>query len=111
MTQNRPGLFERLKSGLEQGIEFAREERPLKVTELSIPDPPPQYNAEAVRALRLRLNMSQPRFSRLVNVSTKTVQSWEQGVRRPSQSSARLLQFLSEPQLLTALIDTGTSGT
>lgn len=75
MTTKRASLFERLKGGLEQGIEYAEGKRTLKVTEFSIPDPPPHYDAEAVKELRLRLNMSQPHFSRLVSVSTKIIQS------------------------------------
>ena len=40
--------------------------------------------------------MSQAVFARLLNVSTKTVQSWEQGVRTPSHASRRLLQIYSQ---------------
>jgi putative transcriptional regulator len=54
-----------------------------------------------VRRIRTQLNMSQAGFARLLQVSSKTVQSWEQGARRPQQSSARLLQFIENPELLT----------
>ena len=40
--------------------------------------------------------MSQSVFARLLNVSTKTLQSWEQGVMQPSDASHRLLQVFSE---------------
>jgi putative transcriptional regulator len=48
--------------------------------------------------------MSQAGFARLLQVSSKTVRSWEQGARRPQQSSARLLQFIEHPELLTMVV-------
>lgn len=96
-------LFERLKKGLEEGIAYERGERTLRVTEVVIPDPPQSYGAEDVRRIRMRMRMSQAGFARLLQVSNKTVQSWEQGTRRPQQSSARLLQFIEHPDLLAAL--------
>lgn len=45
--------------------------------------------------------MSQSVFARLLMVSTKTVQSWEQGVRNPMHSSLRLIQFIENPDLLS----------
>jgi len=40
--------------------------------------------------------MSQPIFAKLVNVAVKTLQSWEQGARRPSEAARRLIQVFSE---------------
>jgi len=40
--------------------------------------------------------MSQGVFARLLSVSSKTVQSWEQGVRLPSTASLRLLHIFTE---------------
>ena len=49
--------------------------------------------------------MSQAVFARLLNVSTKTVQSWEQGVRTPSHASRRLLQIYSQhPETVCASV-------
>ena len=103
MQSQRPRLFDTLKQGLEDGIAYERGERKLRVTEIVIPDPPKAYSADDVRQLRTRLNMSQPGFARLLQVSNKTVQSWEQGARCPRQSSARLLQFIEHPEMLAAL--------
>lgn len=103
MATERPRLFDRLKKGLEEGIAHERGERTLRVTEIVVPDPPQLYSAEDVRRIRAKLNMSQAGFARLLQVSNKTVQSWEQGTRRPQQSSARLLQFIEHPDLLTTI--------
>jgi putative transcriptional regulator len=103
MPTERPRLFDRLKKGLEEGIAHERGERTLRVREVTIPDPPQEFTPDDVRRIRARLNMSQPGFARLLQVSSKTVQSWEQGTRRPRQSSARLLQFIEHPEMLTTL--------
>ena len=49
--------------------------------------------------------MSQAVFARMLNVSTKTVQSWEQGQRRPSQAALRLIQvFRQNPSGLLEVV-------
>jgi len=40
--------------------------------------------------------MSQRVFAKLLSVSCKTLQSWEQGARKPSDASLRLIQIFSE---------------
>ena len=108
MATERSRLFDRLKKGLEEGIAHERGERTLRVTEVVVPAPPQLYSADDVRRIRMGLNMSQAGFARLLQVSNKTVQSWEQGTRRPQQSSARLLQFIEHPDLLTTLATPGS---
>ncbi len=98
----RKPLFERLKAGLEDGISHQKGEGELKVFSLSIPDPPRVYGAEDIKAIRRSFQMSQSAFSRLLSVSKKTIEGWEQGVRTPSGSAARLLQFIENPQLFEA---------
>jgi DNA-binding transcriptional regulator YiaG len=69
----------------------------------SVPTPRP-YGARDVQQMRERLGMSQQQFARLLHVSIKTVQSWEQGVRVPSQAAERLLQFIEQPDLLAEVV-------
>ena len=92
-SQRQP-LFQRLKAALEEGIQFARGELTLRTT--AVPDRPPDFGARDVLRLRQRFHMSQAVFARVLNVSAKTVQSWEQGERKPSQAALRLLQVLAE---------------
>ncbi len=96
-------LADRLRVGLRQTLAYAQGEAEARVTTLTIPDPPPAYDAERIRALRTGLGFSQPYFSHVLSVSPKTVQSWEQGTRVPSRSAARLLQLIENPHLLDAL--------
>lgn len=88
----RKRLAARLEKALEEGIRHAKGELDLRTIE--IPEEPPELDAKTVTALRKKANMSQAIFARLLNVSTKTVQSWEQGVRKPSHASRRLIQIL-----------------
>jgi putative transcriptional regulator len=95
----RKPLAERLEQGLKEGIQFAKGELTLRTT--VIPSPPAEIRAKEVTALREKAGMSQTVFARVLNVSTKTVQSWEQGQRKPSHAALRMLQvFRSRPQVV-----------
>jgi putative transcriptional regulator len=107
--KSRRPLFERLKTGLEEGIRQAKGEITLKTTTLEMPDRPPEVDAEELTTLRLDSGMSQAVFAQVLNVSTKTVQSWEQGQRKPSQAALRLIQvFRQNPSGLLEIV--GMSG-
>jgi putative transcriptional regulator len=95
----RPPLFERLKAGLQEAVSHARGELSLRTVE--VPEAPPSIDAKTVAALRHRAKMSQPVFAALLNVSAKTIQSWEQGVRQPSDAARRLIQvFTMAPSVI-----------
>lgn len=57
---------------------------------------PEAYSAEAVKALRARLGVSQAVLAVVLNTSRSAVRQWEQGVRNPSGSALRLLQVLDK---------------
>jgi putative transcriptional regulator len=98
-----PSLFQRLQDGLQEGIRFAKGDLNLRTVE--IPEPPPVFDAVAIRQLRKKLNVSQGLFAKILNVSTKTLQGWEQGERRPSQASLRLLQIVADyPQIVESML-------
>lgn len=98
MSERKP-LFERLKQGLEEGLAHASGEMTLKTVQ--VPEAPPEIDAATLAAMRAQAGMSQAIFARLLNVSTKTVQSWEQGLRSPSYASQRLIQvFCEHPEIL-----------
>lgn len=66
-----------------------------------IPAEPPTIEGKTVAALRAQASMSQAVFAKMLNVSTRTVQSWEQGVRQPSDASRRLIEIFTEhPQVV-----------
>ena len=102
MIDEKPSIYEDLKQGLEEVIEWARSGMEGRLEELRILAP--EYTAEDVKRIREQRNMSQGKFAFLLNVSMKTVQSWEQGKRKPSHSSARLLQIIETPEALPEMI-------
>jgi putative transcriptional regulator len=87
----RKRLAERLEAGLSEAIQSAKGELTLRT--VSIPTPPPEIAGKEVTTLRTKNGMSQAVFARVLNVSTKTVQSWEQGERKPSHAALRMLQL------------------
>ena len=98
-------VAEQIRKGLEEAIRHAKGEITLKTTTFEIPDRPPEVGAQELTKLRLKSGMSQAVFARMLNVSTKTVQSWEQGQRRPSQAALRLIQvFRQNPSGLLEVI-------
>jgi putative transcriptional regulator len=96
-------VFEQVKTGLEQVLAHGRGELNLKTT--ALPLPPPPASRAMVIALRKKLKMSQSVFAAALNVSTKLVQSWEQGVRKPDRGELRLIELLiKQPDLVSGLI-------
>ena len=51
--------------------------------------------AHGIRAIRERTSMSQSEFARLIGVSVKTIQNWEQERRKPTGPSAALLKIIA----------------
>jgi putative transcriptional regulator len=98
-------VVDQIRKGLQEAIRHAKGEITLKTTVLEMPDPPPTVDADELTALRRASGMSQAVFARMLNVSTKTVQSWEQGQRRPSQAALRLIQvFRRNPNGLMEIV-------
>jgi putative transcriptional regulator len=93
-TNPRKPFFERLKAGLEEGIAHARGELTLRTVE--VPAAPPEIDAKTLVALREEAAMSQAVFAKVLYVSAKTVQSWEQGLRVPSRAARRLIEIFTE---------------
>jgi putative transcriptional regulator len=84
--------FRELEQSLNQALAHSRgEQGEWKEKKLVAPPPPRSRSSANIVRLRRRLNCSQSMFARLLNVSTKTVQAWEQGTRKPSDAALKLL--------------------
>ena len=97
--------FDELKQSLEQALDHARgKQTDVRVTHISkieLPPAPAPMSREQVGELRRRLNYSQSVFARVLNVSVKTVQAWEQGRREPSDAALKLLNIANKhPEVL-----------
>jgi putative transcriptional regulator len=103
--RKRPSVPEQIRKGLEETIRHAKGEITLKTATIQMPDRPPEISAEELANLRLASRMSQNVFARLLNVPIKTLQSWEQGQRKPSQAALRLIQvFRHNPSGLLEIV-------
>lgn len=84
--------FGAIMESLGQALDHARGQRhDLRTTRLELPPAPRQLSSKEIAGIRNRLNYSQGVFARLLNVSVKTVQGWEQGLREPSDAALKLL--------------------
>lgn len=93
-------LFNQLTESLNQAIEHAQGKRKdLRTT--TLPRPPQPITKDEIVSLREELNWSQSIFAHALNVSIKTVQAWEQGLRNPSDAALKLLSIAKKnPQIL-----------
>lgn len=57
-----------------------------RVTRIEAPD---------VKVVRSRAQLAQPEFAKLIGVSVRTLQNWEQGHRKPTGPAAALLRAVS----------------
>ena len=48
-----------------------------------------------IRSVRRKLRVSQPEFAMMIGVSTRTLQNWEQGRRKPVGPASALLRVAS----------------
>ena len=89
-------MYKKIKSSLNEAIQYHKGKKNLQTLELVTPDPPNPMNAKDIARLRASLRVSQSIFSEILNVSVKTVQAWEAGRRQPAQSALRLLEIIKD---------------
>jgi len=57
-------------------------------------EPIPDYEPQQIKDIRTRLGLTQVLMGGVVGVSTKTIEAWEIGYRRPSSTAMRVLAEL-----------------
>lgn len=57
------------------------------------------FRPEDVRRIREENNVSQAVFAAILGIGKTTVQQWEQGVKKPSGTAQRLLDFIDRKGL------------
>lgn len=93
-------LFGEFTQSLDQALQFSRGEQ-INARITVLPAPPNPMSKREIIDLRQRLNLSQAVFARLLNVSVKTLQAWEQGLRVPSDAALKLLAVAKQhPEVL-----------
>jgi putative transcriptional regulator len=98
----RKALFDQLMESATQAVEHAKGKRnDLRTT--VFPKPPRAMNKRDIVKLRLKMNWSQAYLARGLNVSVKTVQAWEQGLRKPAGPTLKLLEIAeNNPDVLVS---------
>ncbi|MBS0655854.1 MAG: helix-turn-helix domain-containing protein [Verrucomicrobia bacterium] len=89
-------FFDDIKAGLEEAIEFEKGKTTLRTRTVELPTPPEQYASGDVKRIREEKHLSQSIFAMWLNVSVKTVRSWESGERIPSHAALRLLELIDK---------------
>lgn len=89
-------LYEDLKEGFEDILDYRKGKITLRSERIVIPEPPMEYKAKDIKRIRKKGDYSQSIFAAILNVSTRTVQSWESGVRVPNHSALRLLEIIDK---------------
>lgn len=89
-------FYEKLKGGLEEVLAHKKGKITLRSEIVEIPEPPAEYTAKDIKKIREKGRYSQGVFAKVLNVSIKTVQSWEAGERFPSHAALRLLEIVDK---------------
>jgi putative transcriptional regulator len=90
-----PSDIEAFKRDLLESVRQMRRGKATRVTKVRVPQA-----AEA----RSRVGLSQQDFARLLGVSARTLQDWEQGRREPTGAAKTLLRVaVSHPEILLEL--------
>lgn len=87
-------FFKDLESGLKDIVDYKKGKLKLSSRIVEIPEPPADYKAKKIKNIRKKHLYSQDVFAKVLNVSKKTVQSWESGKRSPSHAALRLLEII-----------------
>ena len=75
----------------------------LRTKTLPLPPRVKSLSAAQVRAIRTKLNVSQPVFAAMMNIPSITAASWERGRRKPTGAALRLLDIARKhPEVLMA---------
>lgn len=89
-------FFKELKEGLEEALAYSEGMVTLKSEFIEIPEPPKEYRATDIKKIRKSGHYSQGIFAKILNVSIRTVQAWEAGVRVPSHAALHLLEIIDK---------------
>jgi putative transcriptional regulator len=95
-----------LVGSVESFADHLKGSRKLTLRTKTMPLPPRvrRFTPAQVRAIRKRLNVSQPVFAALLNVPPVTAISWERGRRQPTGAALRLLDIARRhPEVLVAV--------
>ena len=86
-------LFEDLKTGLQEAIDYEKGLGKAKVRTLRF-EPVKKLDNNEIRKVRIEAGMTQAAFAQFMGISPKTVEAWECGRIHPTGPAYRLLGLL-----------------
>ena len=90
-----PSEMEKFQRDLLESVKQMRQGKAARITKVKLP---------AAAEARASVGMSQQEFSRLLGVSARTLQDWEQGRREPTGAAKTLLRVaVKHPRVLRGL--------
>ena len=84
------GVFDDIKKGLEQAIDYEKGKLKVKTTTLTIA-PVDRFVPSEIKKIRASTGLTQVLFAKFLGVSVKTVEAWESGRNHPEGAACRLL--------------------
>jgi len=84
------GVFDDIKTGLEQAIDYEKGTLKAKTTTLTIA-PVDRFVPSEIKKIRTSTGLTQVLFAKFLGVSVKTVEAWEAGRNHPEGAACRLL--------------------
>jgi len=92
MTAKHDAEMDTFQNDLLESVKQMKNNEAARVTEVEL---------TPVASLRARMGLSQTQFARLLGVSVRTLQQWEQGRRHPTGPARRLLAIAEKrPEVL-----------
>lgn len=92
-------FYNDLMESLTEVKEHIEGKRTLRTETIKRPEPL-KISADEVKAIRVRLNLSQAVFAQRLRTSVKTYQGWEQGKSIPNPQATLLLRLVEQsPQV------------
>lgn len=92
-------FYNDLMESLTEVKEHIEGKRTLRTETIKRPEPL-KISADEVKAIRVRLNLSQAVFAQRLRTSVKTYQGWEQGKSVPNPQATLLLRLVEQsPQI------------
>lgn len=83
-------VFDDIKTGLEQAIDYEKGKLNAKAVMLSIV-PFDTFTPEEIKTIRRNTGLTQVLFAKFIGVFVKTVEAWECGRNHPEGAACRLL--------------------
>ena len=91
-------LFDDIKTGLNQAIEYEKGNLKAPTKTLSI-TPIEEFTASEIKEIRKNAGLTQVVFAKYLGVSLKTVEAWECGRNQPNGAACRMLAITKKDPL------------